>query len=96
MNDTEYTSFIDDIGKDISGARRQLPLLRNTRNILDVIDFLFPLEILNMPYLCLSRAVLSPRNIFVDEFNDIILNRLPGATGTSSYCTHLISLTALS
>jgi len=27
MNDTEYTSFIDDIGEDISGARHRLPLL---------------------------------------------------------------------
>ena len=96
INDAEYTSFVDAIGEDISDARHRLPFLRNTMNIMDVVDFLFPDEVLNMPHLCLSRAFLSPRNIFIDEFNDNILNHLPSAACMSSYCTHLISLTALS
>jgi hypothetical protein len=43
--------------------------------------FLFPPNILNNPFLALKRAFLSPRNIYVDEFNDLILQHLPGNMG---------------
>ncbi len=46
--------------------------------MLDAIQFLFPSHVLLEPSLCLNRAFLSPQNIYVDEFNDIILKDLPG------------------
>jgi len=49
------------------------------------VDFLFPPHILNDPMACLFRAFLSPRNIFVDEFNDIMLDALPGDYGERKY-----------
>jgi hypothetical protein len=59
----------------------------------DAIPFLFPPDILQQPLACLDRAFLSPRNIFIDEFNNKILDSLPGDFGLScifsfrsSYC----------
>ena len=78
MNDLDYTKFVDDISEDTSQQRRQLPLLQNTTNVDDVVEFLFPLERLQDIHYCLSTAFLSPRHVYVDEFNNIILERLPG------------------
>ncbi|SRR5258708_3385052 len=46
--------------------------------MLDAILFLFLSHVLLEPSLCLNHAFLSPQNIYVDEFNDIILKHLPG------------------
>lgn len=43
--------------------------------------FLFPPDVLNNPFHALKRAFLSPRNVYVDEFNEIILHHLPGIMG---------------
>lgn len=77
MNDPEYTAFIDSIGEDTSGNRRQLPLLQSSTNLDDAANFLFSNDILQDPETCLTRAFLSPRHILVDDFNDTILSRLP-------------------
>lgn len=76
--DHQFTAFVDEIGKDTSGSRQRLPLLHKTTEIDDAKSFLFPLHILADARACLDRAFLSPRNIFVDEFNDLILESLPG------------------
>lgn len=79
--DPEYTAFVDHIGEDTSGNRVELNLLQHVQNVDDVVDFLFPQNILASPQDCLSHAFLSPKNIFVDEFNDLILNKLHSERG---------------
>lgn len=84
INDPDFTAFVDDIGQDTSQQRRQLPLLQNTTDVNDCVEFLFPHERLNDANYCLSTAFLSPRHMYVDEFNDIILERLPGNKSESN------------
>ncbi|KAG2336592.1 hypothetical protein BDR05DRAFT_970972, partial [Suillus weaverae] len=47
-------------------------LVEHFNNINDAVDFLFS------PH----HAFLSPRNVFVDEFNEIMLDALPGDYGS--------------
>lgn len=82
--DPKFTEFVDHIGEDTSGNRINLDSFNHTDNMEDVADFLFPQHILENPQACLQRAFLSPRNIFVDEFNSHMLTRLPGDTGKSN------------
>ncbi|KAN0081312.1 PIF1-like helicase domain containing protein [Tylopilus felleus] len=78
MSDSEFTCFINDIGEDITNIRRRLPFVRSTVRLDDTLQFLFPPDILHNPVQTLKRAFLSPRNIFVDAFNEKIMDLLPG------------------
>ncbi|KAG2337460.1 hypothetical protein BDR05DRAFT_970232, partial [Suillus weaverae] len=80
MRDPTYTNFVDTVGEDCSGApgRQSLQLIEHINNINDAVDFLFPPHVLDHPTAFLQRTFLSPRNVFVDEFNDIMLDALPG------------------
>ncbi|KAG2341609.1 hypothetical protein BDR05DRAFT_964998, partial [Suillus weaverae] len=78
MGDPTYTNFIDTVGEDCSGTRQSLQLIGHVNNINDAIDFLFPPHVLDDPTACLQRTFLSPQNVFVDEFNNIMLDALPG------------------
>jgi hypothetical protein len=78
LNDPTFTRLIDAIGEDCSHARQTLPFLNNTKHFDDAVDFLFPPEILADPVLSLDRAFLSPRNIFVDAFNECVIDAIPG------------------
>jgi hypothetical protein len=81
MGDINYTNFVDTVGEDCSRTRQSLQLITHITDIHDAVDFLFPPHILQDPASCLQRAFLSPRNAFVDEFNDIMLEALPGDYG---------------
>jgi hypothetical protein len=82
-DDPEYTSIVDDIGEDCSGERRSLNMITDVSQLADAVYFLFPPYVLADPFTCLEHAFLSPRNTFVDEFNDFVLNTLPGDYGAS-------------
>lgn len=79
--DPEYTSFVDLIGEDYQHPTASLRLLDTVHSLDEMISFLYPPEILNNPVQCLKRAFLSPKNIYVDDFNDRILDQLPGESG---------------
>ena len=53
-----------------------------TYNLSDAVQFLSPPEILDNPGALSCRSFLSPLNIYVDEFNSIVLDSLPGAQET--------------
>ncbi|KAG1777900.1 hypothetical protein EV702DRAFT_199802 [Suillus placidus] len=72
IGDPEYTEFVDEIGEDKSGARREINIIDNISDVTDAIDFLFPPHILADPEECIQRAFLSSRNVFVDKFNDVV------------------------
>jgi hypothetical protein len=81
--DPAYTNFVDNIGEDYSNRTVDLHILQRLHNIDEVIAFLFPPYVLRDPLQCLKRAFLSPRNIYVDEFNTALLDILPGQSGMS-------------
>lgn len=81
--DPGYTNFVDNIGEDHQNPRTSVEILTRLNSIDDAIAFLYPPEVLNDPARCLKRAFLSPKNIFVDEFNSHILNILPDEEGTT-------------
>jgi hypothetical protein len=78
FGDPEFTQFVDSIGEDTSGNRQRLEMFAKTTSIDRAAEFLFPQALLTDPDACLQRVFLSPRNMFVDEFNDKILEKLPG------------------
>jgi hypothetical protein len=64
-------------GEDSSRKRRSYHMISDISQLADAIDFLFPPHILADSIACLERSFLSPHNVFVDEFNDFVLNALP-------------------
>jgi hypothetical protein len=77
-HDLAFSSFIDSIGDDHVHDSVDLGCLRHTQSPQELINFIFPPVVLSDPALCISRAILSPFNIFVDEFNTTILRDVPG------------------
>jgi hypothetical protein len=93
--DPEYTAFIDNIGENTDTDRVSVGFLRTTIAIDNAIQFLYPLHVLTNLESCLKQAFLSPQNIYVDEFNNTILNMLPGPSSEfSGSCqwTHFLAV----
>jgi hypothetical protein len=76
-SDPTYTDFVDFIGEDFHNDKVDLSILRSVSSIDECINFLYPHEVLQDPSACLHRAFLSPKNVFVDEFNATVLHELP-------------------
>jgi hypothetical protein len=66
--------LIDHISED-SSENRHLALIGATTNFDDTIH---PPHVLQDVEICLQHAFLSPLNVYVNEFNDKILEKLPG------------------
>jgi hypothetical protein len=79
--DIEYTTFVDCIGEDHTHSHISLNILSRIYTLDEAISFLFPHRVLADPPACLQRALLSPKNSYVDEFNTKILDILPGEEG---------------
>jgi hypothetical protein len=77
-NDPQLCTFVDNIGDNWEQSEVTLPLFTHTNSMEEAANFIYPNEILADWATCLKRAFLSPRNILVDEFNQLILDRLPG------------------
>lgn len=78
QNDLEFSSFLDDIGDNYREDTVNLSRLNHTRFVQQLIDFVFPPAVVADPAICISRAILSPFNAFVNDFNTTILNNVPG------------------
>jgi hypothetical protein len=76
--DPSFSSFLDSIGDDHLHDSVDLGRLQHTHSAEEVIDFVFPPSVVADPVACISRAILSPFNVFVDEFNASILQSVPG------------------
>ena len=92
IDDIQYTHFMDKIGEDVSGNRQTLLLLHSTFNVNDAVNFLFPPDVLHQPHLCLQRAFLSPRNIFIDKFNETIMLSMPDDYGSYSHMLNILHI----
>ncbi len=76
--DPLFAQFVDAIG-DGAGPEVSLEGLDIVTEPDDLIDFVYPLQVLSDSTACLKRAILAPTNMQVDHYNNIILNRLDGA-----------------
>lgn len=83
--DIEFANFLLAIGEGrgpeliINDSRLvRLSGINSVTSIDQLINFVFPDNILLSPEDCVSRAILSPTNAVINVINNIILNRLPG------------------
>ena len=79
--DLPYAAFVDDIG-DGAGPTVPLDLLEHVSSRRQLIEFVFPDDVLVDPARCLARAILAPTNMQVDEYNRDILRRIDGPSKT--------------
>ncbi len=77
-DDPDFSKFLDSIGDNADNSMVDLGRLRHMHSPQECIDFVFPVSILSDPVICAQRAILSPYNEFVDEFNSVIMSWLPG------------------
>ena len=77
--DPVFSEFVDKIGE---GELDEVPLriMRCTPNKNDLIDYVFPPDLLSNPISCLTCAILAPTNRQVDDYNANILDRIEGHT----------------
>jgi hypothetical protein len=78
QSDLGFSSFLDSIGDDHLHDSVDLHCLQHTQSIEHFINFVFPPSVVADPATCITRAILSPFNAFVDEFNVSILRTVPG------------------
>ncbi|KAJ7440515.1 hypothetical protein B0H11DRAFT_2292900 [Mycena galericulata] len=64
--DPAFSAFLDAIGDDYHNDSVYLGALRHTHSALALINFVFPPSVVADPGICISRAILSPFNAFVD------------------------------
>lgn len=81
-NDPEFSKILDSIGDDYTNDTVDLGRLHHTSSVEDTVQFVFPTDILQHPDECIKRAILSPFNMYVDEFNSMILDKVEGETRT--------------
>ncbi|CAG8751832.1 15550_t:CDS:2, partial [Gigaspora margarita] len=77
-NDPIYSKFMDDIGNSTTGENVTLTLINTTDELNDIINFTFPIHVLNNSTTCLQQAILCPLNVEVNFINDTILQQLEG------------------
>jgi ATP-dependent DNA helicase PIF1 len=75
--DPLYANFVNGI-RDGEGPEIDLMILSQTTDKEDLLDFVFPSQILRNPSSCLSRGIVAPTNKQVDKYNNILLGRIDG------------------
>lgn len=81
-HDPIYSKWVDEIGEDtLSDSPIPLPLIQRISTYEEIASFLFPDTILLSPQDICQRSFLSPLNIYVDEFNIQMLDKIPFVTG---------------
>src|SRR5882762_7883199 len=79
--DPEFAHFVDAIG-DGAGLEVSLAMLTTVERVEDVIQFVYPPDIMQNAAACLKRSILAPTNRQVDEYNTAILSRVHGEQRT--------------
>ncbi|KAG9024106.1 hypothetical protein FRB95_012070 [Tulasnella sp. JGI-2019a] len=81
-SDPQYAAFVDAIGDDASPDIAIVPFLPSVSCPADLTDTVFPNLILTDPEGSVVRSILAPTNAQIDDYNSIILDRLPGHSKT--------------
>ena len=68
---------MDSIG-DGENDKVSFKIMACTSSHQNLIDFVFPPQVLTQPLMCLKRAILVPTNKQVNKYNNIILRQLDG------------------
>ena len=79
--DLPFANFVDSIG-DGAGPDVSLDMLDIVTDAEDIIQFVYPEDILQHSSSCLSRAILAPTNQQVDHYNNTILQHIHGTPHT--------------
>ena len=79
--DLPFAHFVDSIG-DGAGPDVSLDMLDIVTDAEDVIQFVYPEDILQHSASCLSHAILAPTNQQVDHYNNTILQHVHGIPHT--------------
>jgi hypothetical protein len=79
--DLPFANFVDSIG-DGAGPDVSLDMLDIVTDAEDIIQFVYPENILQHSSSCLGRAILAPTNQQVDHYNNTILLRVHGTPHT--------------
>jgi hypothetical protein len=79
-NDEQLCDFVDTVGEGWDTPKVSVDMFKTTTSLEDAAEFLYPTSTLEDPQSCLQQAFLSPRNILVDDFNNLMLEKLPGLT----------------
>jgi ATP-dependent DNA helicase PIF1 len=79
--DPKFANWVDRIGNGQTDEV-EMSMLKSTLDMEEIINFVYPQEILASPVRCLSRAILAPTNLQIDMYNDTILKRIVGETHT--------------
>ena len=75
--DPEFAHFVDMIG-DGAGPQVPLMLLEHVHNSDDLLNFVYPDDILPDMQACLQRAILVLTHVQVDAYNKNVLQRIDG------------------
>ena len=75
--DPDFADFIDAIG-DGAGPQVALTLLEHVQSSDELLNFVYPDDILPDAQACLRRAILAPTHVQVDAYNKSILQRIDG------------------
>lgn len=79
--DPELSSFVDEIG-DGAGPEISPNILLSVMNIEDLIDFVYPPNVIVDPKSCLKHAILCPTNAQVNNYNHIMTSHVEGTQRT--------------
>ena len=79
-DDPHFSAFLDAIGDNHTENTVDLSCLQHTQSVQELIEFVFPPAVVADPNICILRAILSPFNAFVEDFNTTILGNVPGPT----------------
>lgn len=93
--DIQYAEFVDAIGDgqlDYHTHSVPLHMIQAIDRIESTIQYLYPPEVLADPDKCIRSSFLSPLNQRVDDYNNTILDLLPGEECTHAPTCSLIPL----
>lgn len=79
--DLPYSAFVDSVGDGL-GPYVELSMLERVGRQEDLIQFVYPEDVLQDPVACLKRAILAPTNEQVHGYNRKILSRIEGVQRT--------------
>ena len=81
--DSAYAEWVDQVGDGVPPFDTTLSLrhLSQVHSMEEAADLLFPDHVLSDPSKSIRRSFLSPLNLRVDEFNQLMMSRLSGSAG---------------
>ena len=79
--DPEYANALDAVG-DGGDCTPATSCLHSVLTDEDLIQFVFPPDLLKYPHLCARRSILAPTNRQIDAYNANIISRIEGSSRT--------------